>query len=223
MENPIKNLEKTIRQVELHLIKLSRRIDARANDAFFASHPQLWEADRNEYFTLLEKMQALYDMRLVLLEEQQRARELVAFLDRPALLAQQIASEEDRLGTLRENSGTCSATITGMPGSTDLESIVEKMTLKIIATEERIRKLKDQKAVSESELILFLVDLSDPRCMQILSKRYIGQMTFREIAVELNYSEQHICRLHEKGLKEAERLYTQRRMMQGQKDKNQVE
>ena len=62
-------LQQEIREKEAALVELQKKIDAMANDPFYATHPQVWEADRNEYFDLLEEVQALYERKLLLMEE----------------------------------------------------------------------------------------------------------------------------------------------------------
>lgn len=52
--------------------------------------------------------------------------------------------------------------------------------------------------------ITVALDGIHPECARILYLRYISMMDYKEIAAHTNYSESHVFRLHQKGLKELE-------------------
>ncbi len=68
----MKSLEQRLKESDAKLAALREKIDALANDPTMAARPELWEADRNEYFDLLDEVQALYEEKNLLLEERAR-------------------------------------------------------------------------------------------------------------------------------------------------------
>ena len=70
----------------------------------------------------------------------------------------------------------------------------------MIASE--IRELLDIKC----EVKAVIQKVPDYRYRDVLDKRYISGETWEQIAVEMNYSYMHICRLHGEALKAAEEV-----------------
>ena len=65
----MKSLPKQIKETEAQITLLREKLDKLANDPFYAGRPELWEADRNQYFDLLDRVQALYEEKIRLSED----------------------------------------------------------------------------------------------------------------------------------------------------------
>ncbi len=70
-----------------------------------------------------------------------------------------------------------------------------------------IRELLDIKC----EVKAVIRQIPDSRYRDVLDKRYIGNKTWEQIAVEMHYSYMHICRLHGEALKAAEEVIPMQR------------
>lgn len=69
---------------------------------------------------------------------------------------------------------------------------------------ERIEKLEKDK----EEIYGIISVISNPTYKAILHKRYIQGMKWEDIALDLNYAEQHISRLYNKAVKEVHKIKT---------------
>ena len=65
----MKTLEERLRESDVQLSALRQKIDALANDPVYAGRPELWEADRNEFYDLMEELDFLCTQKERLLKE----------------------------------------------------------------------------------------------------------------------------------------------------------
>lgn len=73
-----------------------------------------------------------------------------------------------------------------------------------VALDDMIGREIDDLLRIKCELKEVICRIADLRYRTVLEKRYIGCKTWEQIAVEMNYSYMHICRLHGEALREAE-------------------
>lgn len=111
-----------------------------------------------------------------------------------ARLEEKLTLLDDRLTSVK------SPSLSGMPrGGTPVTSddlIADKMEL-----EERIRRLKEKGKVIKKEILNAIDDLSDPRFSGVLEAYFIDDLSFSEIAHDLNYSEKSVIRIYSQGIR----------------------
>ena len=109
-------------------------------------------------------------------------------------LEEKLTLLDDRLTSVK------SPSLSGMPrGGTPVTSddlIADKMEL-----EERIRRLKEKGKVIKKEILNAIDDLSDPRFSGVLEAYFIDDLSFSEIAHDLNYSEKSVIRIYSQGIR----------------------
>ena len=111
-----------------------------------------------------------------------------------ARLEEKLTLLDDRLTSVK------SPSLSGMPrGGTPVTSddlIADKMEL-----EERIRRLKEKGKAIKKEILNAIDDLSDPRFSGVLEAYFIDDLSFSEIAHDLNYSEKSVIRIYSQGIR----------------------
>ena len=85
---------------------------------------------------------------------------------------------------------------------------LENEAIKCVELERQIREQIQEFTNKKNIIISRIQALTDIRCIQVLYRRYVRYMSFESIAVELNYSYDHVTRLHAKALKDFERCHT---------------
>ena len=90
----------------------------------------------------------------------------------------------------------------GLPQGHDLDSRVEKTVVKIGELEEELLELKKGRELAKIKITanICAANLSDAEAA-VIWRRYVKCMRFRDIGLELNYSNAHVFRLHRHGLK----------------------
>lgn len=71
----------------------------------------------------------------------------------------------------------------------------------------KIDEMIDRYVDLKNEIITKIDSLEDERYVEILYYRYIDGLLFSEIALKMNYTKDHVWRLHRYALQEFERLY----------------
>ena len=87
------------------------------------------------------------------------------------------------------------------------EAAFARLVEKIDAMEETINQKIDVYVSERAAIIEKIHALNDSRYIQLLYKRYVEFKPLFKVAVEMNYSEQHIRRLHGQALGEFERRW----------------
>ena len=77
---------------------------------------------------------------------------------------------------------------------------------KINEKEEEWNQLMREFAITRAEVIISIQKLNNSDYEQILYKRYCQSKKWEEIALELNYSYQWVCKLHGRALLEIEKI-----------------
>lgn len=114
-------------------------------------------------------------------------------------LDQRIDSKIAQVASLNDLATKCTATLTGMPrnpnrgGSTMADAVC-----KIVDLQEEINWDIDRLVDLKREIVAVIKAVENPEYQVMLEKRYLSFQTWEQIAVDMNYSIQHIYRLREK-------------------------
>lgn len=124
------------------------------------------------------------------------------YLRQAYLLDQRIEAKLAQLQSLRELALKCTSVITGMPhGPNRGESKLENTLIKIVDMQTEINDDIDRLVDLKQEISTAIEALPDPQEQSVLLKRYLRYMSWAQIAEDLDYSIQHIYRLHWRALK----------------------
>lgn len=124
------------------------------------------------------------------------------YLNQAYRLDQRINSKLEQVMSLRDLTIKATATMSDMPsgGSRNayrMQDIIEK----IIDLENEINRDIDTLVNLKRELVAAIKAVSDPECQTLLELRFLCFKTWEQIAVEMDYSIQHIYRLRDRALK----------------------
>ena len=72
--------------------------------------------------------------------------------------------------------------------------------------DERIDRRIDQLVAVKQEIMDAIAQVEDSRYRTLLTERYMEFRTWEQIAVDMNYSYMHTCRLHGEALRELEKV-----------------
>ena len=94
------------------------------------------------------------------------------------------------------------ATMSDMPGGGSRNVYkMQDIIGKIVDLENEINADIDQLVDLKREMVTAIKAVADPECQTLLELRFLCFKTWEQIAVEMNYSIQHIYRLRDKALK----------------------
>ena len=117
-------------------------------------------------------------------------------------LDQRINSKLEQVLSLRELTTKATATMSDMPsgGSRNVYRM-QDIIAKIVDLENEINRDIDALVDLKREMVATIKAVVDPECQTLLELRFLCFKTWEQIAVEMNYSIQHIYRLRDKALK----------------------
>lgn len=121
------------------------------------------------------------------------------YLQQYKLLGSRINAKCEQLERLRELSTKVSAE-QGSGAHSGVSDRVGSIVAKICDTEAEINEMIDKLLGLRAEIEHTIAAVPDETLRQLLELRYINCKTFEQIAVEINYSYMHVCRLHGKAL-----------------------
>lgn len=115
---------------------------------------------------------------------------------------QRINSKLEQVLSLRDLTTKATATMSDMPGG-DSRNVYRMQDIigKIIDLENEINADIDQLVDLKREMVVTIKSVTDPECQTLLELRFLCFKTWEQIAVEMDYSIQHIYRLRERALK----------------------
>ncbi len=123
------------------------------------------------------------------------------YLSQAYRLDQRIASKLEMVESLNELATRCTSTLTGMPRNPSKSvSPMADAIMKIIDLQDEITKDLERLVDLKREISLIIREVDCNEYRMILEKRYISNMTWPEIAVELGYNLRHLYRLHDVAL-----------------------
>ena len=122
------------------------------------------------------------------------------YLNQAYRLDQRINSKLEQVMSLRDLATKATATISDMPGGSRNVYKMQDIIGKIIDLENEINADIDQLVDLKREMVSAIKAVEDPEYQTLLELRYLCFKTWEQIAVEMNYSIQHIYRLRDKAL-----------------------
>ena len=125
------------------------------------------------------------------------------YLSQARFLDDRINSKIQQISSLNELATKCTATISDMPHSPNSGgSTMADAVCKIIDLQEEINKDIDRLVDLKREIMGVIKSVPNVEYQTILEKRYLCFISWEQIAVDMNYSMQHIHRMHSSALKE---------------------
>ena len=125
------------------------------------------------------------------------------YLSQARFLDDRINSKIQQISSLNELATKCTATISDMPHSPNIAgSTMADAVCKIVDLQEEINKDIDRLVDLKREIMGVIKSVPNVEYQTILEKRYLCFISWEQIAVDMNYSMQHIHRMHSSALKE---------------------
>ena len=123
------------------------------------------------------------------------------YLSQVMYIDRRIDSKLEQVMSLREAATKATATLSDMPrpDSPNIRSM-EDTIVKIIDLENEINADIDQLVDLKRDIVTIIKAVENPEYQTLLELRYLCFKTWEQIAVEMNYSIQHIYRLRDKAL-----------------------
>lgn len=122
------------------------------------------------------------------------------YLNQAYRLDQRINSKLEQVASLRDLTTKATATMSDMPGGGRNVYKMQDIIGKIIDLENEINADIDQLVDLKREMVSAIKAVEDPEYQTLLELRYLCFKTWEQIAVEMDYSIQHIYRLRDKAL-----------------------
>lgn len=125
------------------------------------------------------------------------------YLSQARFLDERINSKIQQVTSLNELATKCTSTLSDMPHNPNKgNSTMADAVCKIIDLQEEINRDIDRFVDLKREIMKVIKAVPDVEYQTILEKRYLCFISWEQIAVDMNYSIQHIHRMHSKALKE---------------------
>ncbi len=124
------------------------------------------------------------------------------YLGQAYRLDQRINSKLEQIRSLRDLTTKATATMSDMPfsGSRNVYRMQDIIS-KIVDLENEINRDIDALVDLKREMVTTIKAVTDPECQTLLELRFLCFKTWEQIAVEMDYSIQHIYRLRDRALK----------------------
>lgn len=123
------------------------------------------------------------------------------FLKQAFYLDHRINSKIEQLEALNALAQKANATLSDMPkGPRQSNSRLEEVVVKIVTLQEEINADIDKLVDMKKEIASVINSVEDKEQLVVLEKRYLNFLSFEQIAVDLNYSIQHVFRIHKNAL-----------------------
>ena len=130
------------------------------------------------------------------------------YLSQARYLDLRINSKIQQVASLNELATRCTSTLSDMPRSPNrATSTMADAIVKIIDLENEINYDIDKLVDIKQSISTTIKAITNTEHQVILEKRYLCFITWEQIAVDMNYSIQHIFRLHGQALKEIDRIF----------------
>ena len=125
------------------------------------------------------------------------------YLGQAYRLDQRINSKLEQVMSLRSLATKATSTLSDTPPSgTRNVHRMEDIIVKIVDLENEINRDIDNLVDLKREMVSVIKAVTDPEYQTLLELRFLCFRTWEQIAVDMNYSIQHIYRLYDKALKE---------------------
>ena len=118
-------------------------------------------------------------------------------------LDERITSKTQQIASLNDLATKCTSTFSDMPRNPNHGgSRLEDCIIKIIDLEDSLKKDIEKLVDLKREIMGVIKAVPNVEYQTLLEKRYLCFITWEQIAVDMNYSIQHIHRMHSSALKE---------------------
>ena len=125
------------------------------------------------------------------------------YLLQARFLDDRINSKTQQIASLNELATKCTTTFSDMPRNPNRgHSRVEDCVIKIIDLEDSLKMDIEKLVDLKKEIMGVIKAVPNVEYQTLLEKRYLCFITWEQIAVDMNYSMQHIHRMHSAALKE---------------------
>ena len=125
------------------------------------------------------------------------------YLGQARFLDMRINSKIQQVASLNELATKCTATISDMPRNPNRGgSRMADAVIKIIDLQEEINRDIDKLVELKREIMEVIRAVPNAEYQTVLEKRYLCFSAWEQIAVDMNYSIQHIYRLRDRALNE---------------------
>ena len=125
------------------------------------------------------------------------------YLGQAYRLDQRINSKLEQVMSLRDLATKATSTLSDVaPSGTRNVHRMEDIIVKIVDLENEINRDIDNLVDLKREMVSVIKAVTDPELQTLLELRYLCFKSWEQIAVEMEYSIQHIFRLHDKSLRE---------------------
>ncbi len=125
------------------------------------------------------------------------------YLGQAYRLDQRINSKLEQVMSLRDLATKATSTLSDVaPSGTRNVHRMEAIIVKIVDLENEINRDIDNLVDLKREMVSVIKAVTDPELQTLLELRYLCFKSWEQIAVEMEYSIQHIFRLHDKSIKE---------------------
>lgn len=129
------------------------------------------------------------------------------YLSQARMLDIQINTKISQVEQLNLLARKCTATISDTPRNPNRGgSKLEDTVCKIVDLQEEINRDIDRLVVLKNEIISTIKRVEDTELQIVLEKRYLCFESWKDISTEMNYSEQHIYRLHNAALAKVDEI-----------------
>ena len=123
------------------------------------------------------------------------------YLSKAYRLDQRINSKLEQVASLKELATKVTTTFTDMPKNPNCATSTMADTIgKIIDLQEEINHDIDSLVDLKREIVIVIKNVENTEYQTLLEKRYLCFATWEQIAVDMNYSIQHIYRLRDKAI-----------------------
>lgn len=118
-------------------------------------------------------------------------------------LDERITSKTQQIASLNDLATRCTTTFSDMPRNPNRDgSRLEDCVIKIIELEEELKADINKLINLKKEIMEVIKAVPNVEYQTLLEKRYLCFITWEQISVDMNYSIQHIHRMHSAALKE---------------------
>ena len=125
------------------------------------------------------------------------------YLQQARFLDNRINSKIQQIESLNDLAASCSAAISDMPRNPNRGgSRMADAVIKIISLQEELNQDINALVELKREIMGVIKAVPNAEYQILLEKRYLCFISWEQIAVDLNYSIQHIYRMHDAALKE---------------------
>lgn len=124
------------------------------------------------------------------------------FLNQAYRIDQRINSKLEQIISLHALATKATSTLSDMPVSkTESQSKMAEIIAKIVDLEAEINRDIEKLMEIKQNIVSTIKKVQNPELQTLLELRYLCFRTWEQVALEMDYSIQHIFRIHDKALK----------------------